>query len=263
MRQHSRPHQVRPGAVRVRMGKGFRGRVHDGLHQRFTETVHQGNIGGGAEVPLANMGKDIRRSVGRLGGGQGTGQTRVQYGEFRPDQVGFRTAPFQIPTLLGDNTAVTPFTPRRRYGQHNSYRKRFRDLCPASEKVPEITVIARPKANGLRGVNHASAAKSYQKIETFLTDLLYPLVNNPAPGVRLHARQLFPGKPRRIQRRRYRIIRAVLFHRTAAVDQKHLRPIKTPHQFTGLLFLAVAKYKHRRRIKRKIFHILTPIRRTS
>ncbi|MPM69521.1 hypothetical protein SDC9_116466 [bioreactor metagenome] len=188
--QHSRPHEVRPGGVVVRVFKGFGRGGNNSFHQRLAQPVGYVHVLGVGEVPLDNVGQHVRHAAGGLIGGEGAGIAGVQNGKFGPDHIRFRAAPFQVALLQRDDAAIGPFGPRRRDGQHRAHGQNGFNGMLSGEDVPEVPVVGHAHGNGLCRVDDGAAAQGQQKVAFIPAAELDAFVDLSAAGVGLNAGQL-------------------------------------------------------------------------
>ena len=105
--------------------------VDHGQHQSLDHAVCHFHFLRVGEIPLVQVGKDVRNACRTLIGRQCLGQGRVQDGEARTDGIA-AGASFEHAFFLRDDAVRAAFAASRRNGQDGTYGQRIFDSFSAS-----------------------------------------------------------------------------------------------------------------------------------
>ena len=258
VRQHTGPHEVRPGGVVVGLGNGLGRGGQNGLEQGVAQPVGEIHVRGVGEVAFADVGDHVRRAAGGLIGRQGAGIAGVEDGELGPDHVGLGAAPLEVAFLQGNDAAVAALTAGGGDGQHGAHGQGALNLGLAGEEVPEVPVIGHAEADGLGGIDDGAAAHGQEEVHILPAADLDALVDLAAAGVGLNAGELEVGNALGLQRGGHGVIGAVALDGAAAVNQQHPAAAEAFDESAGVLLLTVTEGKERGGVEYEPIHVQNP-----
>ena len=166
VRQASAPHDLRAGAIILRIRQHLEHIFLHGPQQGLRDAVGQVHVVLAGKIPFHRVHHDIRHAGRRLVRRQSIGQFGIQGGKPRPAE-GAGNAPLVQVRFVGNHTGVAHLAARGREGEHAAHRQGRLRFRAAQEEIPHIARIGNPVRNGLAHIDHAAAAHRQQEIDSF------------------------------------------------------------------------------------------------
>lgn len=252
MRHGSRPHDLRPRIVPVRIFQNLRNVSDNRFERGFAEAVGKINVLHVREIPLHDMCHNVCRTASDLVSRKRETRLRIEHRKFRVENLA-SDGTFQESLLIRNYGGMARFASRRRNGKNGSNWQGFGNRQLPEEKIPHVTVVFRSNRNGLRGVDNASPSYREHEFKTVFLAKGYALSNERNARIRLDSGKFHEFHSRVVQRFRYAIKQSGKFDSVRTVMEKDFFRV-----FRGFLANGIgdvfSENDFRRILKNEILH---------
>ena len=253
MAQHAGPHDVRAGIVVLGLGQHARGLGADGAHDGQVHAVGDGHGSHIVEEALEQVAVHVGDAGCRLERRQRERELRVHERQLRALVVA-GVAGFHAQLVVADDGVLRSLAAGGRDGEHHGDGQHLGVQVLLGDELPHVVIDAGAVGDGLRGVDHRTAAHGKHPVHAVFLAQRNTLAHQADFGVGAHAAQLHVLDARLLERCAHAIDKARLDGALPAVVQQHLMRAALSQHGADLAFGVMAEHEMRRGNELEVFH---------